>query len=429
MGIGQSQPRSQRLSRRALAIAHAMVEQFSVSGLGLPLPRQLVGMAAVIVIALSGCGPPSNSQGAEPADSAAEPTKFGASPTPSGPSATSSAAMGFGDLPPGDAAEIDCGERGPVFSPSGELLACRRQLLDWPTMETLADLQGLPLSWGELDGKESLLIEFSQGMFGTLDVTGTHHTIDTEGLEGRVIAEWGPTGDAVWLQSGIQTATLRLDSWTPPGREELVSVADTITATNITASLDARWAAIFRGGCSTSGCAFSVDIIDVASSIATSVAVSMPGTLADVWVTANGEVLFTVDRGAGGFDLWRARQGEALSIWLAGVSVFPLADNRLALAGANDAVTIDLATGNEEPLELPSGAEASELLSVSPDSEWIAIRTDESSVVFMPRLDGDARSVEVPVPSPVTVHWTGDSDYALLALGPPFTTMVVRLAD
>jgi hypothetical protein len=337
--------------------------------------------------------------------------------------------VSFSDLEPGDAAEIACGDTGPIFSPSGEVVACGVELFAWPTMETLAGLQGRPLSWGELDGTESLLLEVSRDTFATLDAAGTRHMVDTAGLEDQLIAEWGPGAEAVWLQSGIQTTTLRLDSWTPAGRDQLASAADTITATNITASPDARWAAIFRGGCSTSGCAFSIDIIDIASSIATSVAVSMPGTLADVWVTASGEVLFALSGDQGQFDLWRAKQGESPSLWLAGVSTWPLADNRLALADADGALIIDLASGQQEPLELPSGTPPSDLLTISPDSEWIAVRTEESSVVFMPRLGGDGRSTEVPVPSPVTVQWTGNPDYALFALGPPFTTVVVRIAD
>lgn len=337
--------------------------------------------------------------------------------------------MGFGDLAPGEGAEIECGARGPVFSPSGDLVACGGELFEWPTMETLADLQGQPLSWGVIDGTQSLLLEVRRDTFATLDAAGMRRTIDTAGLEGRVIAEWGPSGDAVWLQSGIQTTTLRLDSWTPAGREELASVADTITATNVTASPDGRWAATFRGGCSTSGCNFSIDFIDVASSITTSIAVRMPGTLADVWVTESGDVLFMVSGDSGRVDLWRVRQGEAPSVWLAGVSVLQLAGNRLSVAGAADALIIDLANGREELLDLPSGAQASDLLSISPDSEWIAVRTDESSVVFMPRLEADAKRIEVPVPSRVTVHWTGNPDYGFFHVGPPSTYIVVRIAD
>jgi hypothetical protein len=296
-------------------------------------------------------------------------------------------------------------------------------------MESLAELQGQPLSWGVIDGTQSLLLEVSPNTFATLDAAGMRRTIDTAGLEGRLIAEWGPSGDAVWLQSGIQTTTLRLDSWTPAGRVELASVADTITATNVTASPDGRWAAIFGGGCSTSGCNFSIDIIDVASSSATSIAFRMPGTLADVWVTESGDVLFMVSGESGRVDLWRARQGEAPSVWLAGVSVLQLAGNRLALAGADDAVVIDLAIGQEEPLDLPPGTRPSDLLSISPDSEWIAVRTDESSVVFMPRLGGDGPHTEVPVPSRVTVHWTGNPDYGFFHIGPPSAYIVVRIVD
>lgn len=383
----------------------------------------------VFVIALAGCGPPSVSQDAAASESAAAPTQSGASATPSEPSVAPSPAVGFSDLQPGDGAEIACGDTGPIFSPSGELVACERELFVWPTIEKLADLQGRPLSWGALDGKESLLLEVSRDTIATLDAAGTRGTVDTTGLEGRIIAEWGPGGDAVWLQSGIQTATLRLDSWTPAGREQLASAPNTISATNITASPDGRWAAIFSRGCSTSGCAFSMELIDTATSAATEVAANMPGTPSQVWVTGSGDVLFTVDGGSQGFDLWRARQGEIPSVWLPGVNKWPLTDNRLALAGADNALTIDLATGHEEPLDLPPGTQPSDLLAISPDSEWIAVRTDESSVVFMPRLEGDGRSTEVPVPSPVTVHWTGNLDYAVLALGPPFTTVVVRLAD
>ena len=155
----------------------------------------------------------------------------------------------------------------------------------------------------------------------------------------------------------------------------------------------------------------------------------MPGTLADVWVTASGEVLFALSANRGQFDLWRAKLGESPSLWLPGVTKWLLTDNRLALAGADNGLIIDLATGNEEPLDLPPGTPPSDVLAISPDSEWIAVRTEESSVVFMSRLEGDGRSTEVPVPSPVTVHWTGNPDYAVFAFGPPFTTVVVRIAD
>jgi hypothetical protein len=348
---------------------------------------------------------------------------------PSVATPTQPAAAAFTDLAPGEAAEIACGDTGPIFSPSGELVACGRELFVWPTMERLADLQGRPLGWGQLGGTESLLIEVSRDAFATLDAASTRGTVDTAGLEGRIIAEWGPGGDAVWLQSGIQTATLRLDSWTPAGREQLASAADTITATNITASPDGRWAATFSRGCSTSGCAFSIELIDTATSAATAVAANMPGTLAEAWVTGSGEVLFALSGERGQFDLWRAKQGESPSIWLPGVGRWPLEGNRLAFAGMDDALVIDLATGDEEPLDLPSEIQPSDLLAISPDSAWIAVRTEESSVVFMPRLEGGGRRIEVPVPSPVTVHWTGNPDYAVFAFGPPFTTVVVRLAD
>jgi len=47
----------------------------------------------------------------------------------------------------------------------------------------------------------------------------------------------------------------------------------------------------------------------------------------------------------------------------------------------------------------------------------------------MPQLEGDGDTIEVPVPSPVTGHWTGNPDYAYFHLGPPSTHIVVRLAD
>ena len=225
--------------RLAITTTPPAVRHLAVSAPGPSRCQRWAGTTVVFAIALVGCGPPSVLQDAAASESAAVPTQSGASAAPSEPSVTPSAAVEFNNLQPGDGAEIACGDTGPIFSPSGEVVACGGELFAWPTMERLADLQGQPLSWGELDGTESLLLEVSRDTFATLDAAGTRHTVDTAGLEGQLIAEWAPGGDAVWLQSGIQTATLRLDSWTPAGRDQVASAANTITATNITASPDA----------------------------------------------------------------------------------------------------------------------------------------------------------------------------------------------
>lgn len=391
--------------------------------------RRWVSATLLIAFALAGCGSPRASQSEGAIKSAAVPSQSDAASPAASPSA--SGAVGFGELELGDAVEIACGETGPIFSPSGELVACGTDLFEWPAMGNVAVLEGRPLSWGELDGVESLLLDIGQGSLAVIDAGGTRRTVDTEGLEGSVVGTWAPSGDAVWLQSGMQTGQLRLDSWTRAGREPLVSTPNAISATNITASPDTRWVAIFNRGCSPSGCTFSLDLVDESTSGATTVAFNMPGTLGDVWVTEIGDVLFAVDGGSGRVDLWRARQGESPAIWFPQVSVWPLSRDRIALAGAGGAFIIDLATGAEQPLGLPAETQASDVLSISGDSEWIAISTDESSVVLMPVVDGTDRRFEVPVPNldALSVRWTGNPDYVVFHTGPPFTSTVIRLGD
>ncbi len=125
------------------------------------------------------------------------------------------------------------------------------------------------------------------------------------------------------------------------------------------------------------------------------------------------------------------RQGESPAVWFPQVSVWPLSTNRVALAGAGGAFIIDLATGAEQPLDLPAETQASDVLSISAYSEWIAISTDESSVVLMPIVDGTDRGFEVPVPNlaALSVRWTGNPDYAVFHTGPPSTSTVIRLGD
>ena len=131
----------------------------------------------------------------------------------------------------------------------------------------------------------------------------------------------------------------------------------------------------------------------------------------------------------GRVDLWRARQGEWPAVWFPQVSVWALSANRLALAGAGGVFIIDLATGVEQPLDLPAETQASDVLSISGDAEWIAVSTDEPSVILMPIVDGTDRGFEVPVPNlaSLSVRWTGNPDYAVFHTGPPFTSTVIRL--
>ena len=385
--------------------------------------------ATVLVTVLAGCSLPSVPVSVGASSSAGVPSQsHGPSPRPS-PTAT--ADVGFADLEPGDVADIRCGEAGPIFSPSGDLVACGRELFEWPAMAVVVELQGRPLSWGELDGSEALLLEVAQNSLATIDAAGTQNTVDTTGLEGSVIGTWAPSGDAIWLQSGIQTDRLRLDSWTLAGRAQLVSAPNATSATNITASSDAGSAAVFSRGCSASGCTFSLNLIDVPTSAVTSVALGMVGLLAEVWVTDLGEILFSVDAGDGRFDLWRASPGTAPTIWFPQVSIWPQYGNRLAFAGAGGAFIMDLSTGTEQSLELPAGMQPADVISVSADTLWIAASTDESSVVLSPIVGANGRGFEVPVPSlaALSVRWTGNPSYAVFHTGPPFTSTVIRLAD
>ncbi len=385
--------------------------------------------ATVLVTVLAGCSLPSVSPSVGTSSSAAVPSQSNAPTARASP--TASADVGFSDLEPGEVADIACGEAGPIFSPSGNLVACGRALYEWPAMASVVELQGRPISWGELDGSEALLLEVAQNSLATIDAAGTRNTVDTTGLDGSVIGTWAPSGDAVWLQSGLQTDRLRLDSWTLAGREQLISVPDAISATNITASSDAGSAAVFSRGCSASGCTFSLNLIDVPTSAVTSVALDMPGLLAEVWITDLGEILFSVDAGNGRFDLWRASPGTPPTIWFPQVSIWPQYENRLAFAGADGAFIVDLSTGTEKPLELPAGMQPANIISISADTQWSATSTDESSVVLSPIVGANGRGFEVPVPSlaPLSVRWTGNPSYAVFHTGPPFSSTVIRLAE
>jgi hypothetical protein len=310
--------------------------------------------------------------------------------------------------------------------------ACRGQLLQWPTLTEVARLGGIPVGWGHLDGHESLLVQSSQGMFTVLDTLGKQDEIDVSDLGGRVTGNWSPDADAVWLQSGLQTDTLRLDAWTPAGRVEIGSVPNAIGATNITANRAESWIAVWGSSCATgtntSSCQLTLATAQLAGARLTPVVTEASGLIEAVWVTDDGTVLFTVPSQPGRFDLWRARPEEAASVWRSGVSLWPLSGSRLALAAGAQVTTVDLATGEEQPLSLPSGTEPSALVSVAPDAAWIAVQSD-NSIAFQPIEATGAARPEISLPSlaGVTILWTGDDRYAAVFIGPPPTTIVLRL--
>lgn len=381
-------------------------------------PMRWAGALGVIALVAT-CAGPSSSPYSSPTVSVMT----------SPPSPAPTEAAGFSELEVGEAAELECGSTPPVFSVSGSLLACDQQLRTWPAMSSEAELTGMPLGWGQLEGSESLLLEVGPGRFTIVGASGAQRVVDTDGLEGRIVATWSPGGDAIWLQSGLQTPALRLDSWTLSGRKEHLSVPNDVGATNITASANRGWAAIWGSGCSPAGCGLTVAVFEAASSTTTPVANGLAGVLANVWVADRGDVLFAVAGDSGLVDLWRASPGETARLWVADAAIWPLVGSRLAVAAPDGAFVFDLISGGESALRLPPGTEAADLLSVSPASDWVALRSARSSVLFAPRTDAES-IIEIPLSSlsGVSVLWAGH-DYAALFTGPPPETIVVALRE
>lgn len=269
--------------------------------------------------------------------------------------------------------------------------------------------------------------------FTALDTFGKQQEIDVSGLEGRVDATWSPKGDAIWLQSGVQTRALRLDAWTSAGRVEIGSVPNAIGATNITANTNESWIAVWGSSCATgtntTSCQLTLAVAQTGASCLPRTVAEASGLIAAVWVTDDGTVLFTVPGEAGHFDLWRAGRGEPASVWRSDASLWPLSGSRLALAAGGRATIVDLATGREVALALPAGIEPSALVSVAPDAAWTAVQS-AGSIAFQPlEASGDARpEVSLPSLAGVSVLWAGDDRYAAVFIGPPPSTVVVRLA-
>jgi hypothetical protein len=321
-----------------------------------------------------------------------------------------------------------------MFSPSGMFVACRGQLLTWPALTEVArGLGGIPVAWGSLDGREMLLVQSGRGTYAVIDTAGTQLEVDVGGLQGRVVASWSPMSDAVWLQSGLQTSVLRLNAWTPGGRAELASLPNSSGATNIAASSNESWIAVWGSSCSIgtggSSCQPMLAVAEDRASTLTPIRTRASGVIAAVWVTNGGTVLFTVPSHAGRVDVWRAPTGQAAAIWRSEASVWPLSGDRLAIATADQATIVDLATGLGTPLPLPSGVEPSALVSVSPDAEWVAVRGADA-IVFQPVKTGGGTRPEVSLPSlaGVSVIWAGGDRYGAVFIGPPPTTIAVRLA-
>lgn len=337
----------------------------------------------------------------------------------------------FEKLGPGDSVEADCGSTPMLFSSDGGMVSCGAQLARWPSMEGIAELQGIPIGWGTLGDVEVLLLMESRGGFATLDGAGIRREVDTAGLEGRILASWSPSRDAIWVQSGVQTSNLRLDAWGPGDRIQLAELPNNIQATNITASPNGQWAAIWGGGCAVSQQGTGAVTLGAAQARAESVTpivVNLEGVLAAAWIADDGTVLFTVARQSGRLDLWRAAPAASPEVWFEDVTVSPLEDGQLAVISAQAVAVVDLAAATEAPLSLPEGIVPVDVLSISPDLSWFAYGSSDATVIFQ-RLQEPAANTEVPLPSltGVAILWPGDDEFAALFVGPPPTTIVVRL--
>jgi hypothetical protein len=321
-----------------------------------------------------------------------------------------------------------------LFSPDGGMVTCAAQLTRWPSMESIAELQGVPIGWGALDDVELLLLRESSGAFATLDGAGNRHSVDTADLEGRIVASWSPGRDAIWLQSGVQTPDLRLDAWSPENRRLLAALPNTIQATNVTASPSEQWAAIWGGGCAVSqqgtGCGLTVAVAQAGAEIATPIVANLEGLLATAWVADDGTAMFTAAGQNGRVDLWRAPPGAAAEIWFQDVAVSPLADGQLAVTSAEVAAVVNLADATDTPLSLPEGVAPGDVLSLSPDLRWLAYGSSDARVSFRQLQEASAET-DLPLPSlsGVGILWPGDDEFAAVFVGPPPTTIVVRLID
>lgn len=339
----------------------------------------------------------------------------------------------FEELGPGDAVDADCGSTPMLFSTDGGLVTCGAQLTRWPSMETIAEVRGNPIGWGTLDGVEVLLLMESRGGFATLDGAANRQNVDTTGLEGRIVASWSPNRDAIWLQSGIQTPELRLDAWNPGSRRQLAALTNNIQATNITGSPNEQWAAIWGGGCAISqqgtGCALTLAVAEAGAESATPIAAKLEGVLASTWITNDGTALFAMAGQNGRVDLWRASPGATAEIWFQDATVSPLADGQVAVTSAQVAAIVDLAAATEAPLPLPDGIAPGDVLSFSPDQGWLAYGSSDATVIFR-QLQPASAETQLPLPSltGVGILWPGDDEFGAVFVGPPPTTIVVRLS-
>lgn len=301
-------------------------------------------------------------------------------------------------------------------------------------MDPITDLGGWGLGWGTFDGAEHLLLRTAATGYETVEGDGQHHPIDTTALGGRVAAGWSPRADAVWLRSGIQTPVLRLDAWSPNETRQLASVRNDIGATNIIASQNTEWLAMWFSGCATSSpggsrCALTIAVTQPGVGFLVPLVVDLEGVLGSVWVADDGTVLFTVADANGRLDLWRAPVDGSPEVWFGGSTTSPLADAQLAVTSAETAAVVDLRTASETELDFPPDVSPAEVLSVSPDGVWIALQSREDSVTFRRRTSGSPQ-VDLPIspPTRVSVFWPGDDHFAAVLFGPPPTTTVVRIA-
>jgi hypothetical protein len=320
-----------------------------------------------------------------------------------------------------------------LFSATGELAACNAQLVSWPSMSPIADLKGIALGWGTLDGTDTLLVQGSGDGFTTLSGSGDREVVNTSELVGRITPSWSPSREAIWLESGVQTEQLRLDAWTPEGRRPLAAVANVIGATNITASPNERWVAIWGGGCAVSqqgaDCTLTIGAGEAASGNIVPVAGGLDGTLASAWVANDGTLLFTVAGQNGRVALWRSDPGSGAEIWYENATISTLNRARLAVTSSEGAVVVDLATATDTPLILPEGVAPASVISVAPDGEWLAY-SSQATIAFS-RREAPTPAAEVSFPSlaGASILWPSDQRFACVFFGPPPTNLVVRLSD
>jgi hypothetical protein len=372
----------------------------------------------------------------------ATPTKRISSPTHSPPAvATASGAtasaetQSFASLKPGDTRIVECGESAPQFNPSGDAMACGGAIYSWPEFERRATVRGTALGWGSIDGTDKLLLHDGAGTFSVADIGGHVTAIELKRGTGRTGAAWSPDRTEVWLETGIQTTTLGLVAWTPDGQRQIASVADPAqNYTNITASVDGAWVAVWGIGCATGGraetqCHFRGAVGPADGSAMTSIGPDINAVSSGIEFDDGGTYHFVVQPGGPGVDVWSGSPGAVARPILLNVRVWPVAGGSLALADATELRRLNFATGAQRPIELRAGISPDKIISVSPGADWVVafVGSGDETIRFGSLVAGqNAIEVSASGQEP-SVLWSPAEDFAVLAEGPPFTTTVVRV--